>query len=379
MYGSDVMADKINHLFPLIGQEMVWERLVCYFQKKRIANAYLFNDSWNSGGDSLAMNFASLVNCENGNNCGSCRSCAKMKKLQHPNVQLIFALPNKGKSDNPLKGFTEPDLKTFHELIQNKSEDPYVPMHYPGGNNIRISSIRAVKRSFVLESAEFGWRFVIIFDAGKLSIEAANSLLKILEEPPKDTTFLLISSSNTLLPTIQSRCQEITIPPISGENILEYLQNKFPKKSGLKSIAKLVHGDILWANQLAESQEDEIAKVGEKYLRLLKKFSTEEIVETARNWNKIFADNPSLFTKEMKILQTIFKDSWAIASNFAEIQLVDHSEIIQNCAQEFGEFDFERIAKTIENCVDLSGKNLYFTPLFIHLILTMKRNLEYRN
>lgn len=116
--------------------------------------------------------------------CETCSNCTRINKLMHPN--LIFI---------------EPD-----------------------GKDIKIEQIRDTLKSLVFKPAESGKRFIIITKAHRLNNSSANAILKALEEPPRDTIFILCTINlYTLLPTIVSRCEVIKFPPLKNDKIAKIL------------------------------------------------------------------------------------------------------------------------------------------------------------
>jgi len=367
----------MNKLFNILGHEMLLQRIGQIVQRDKIATAYLFASSTNTVGDAVAMNFAALLHCQNKNACGECSDCKKIQQLQHPDVQLIFALPSKSSNNdsNPLKGFARQEIEQIQRLIANKAKNPYLPMIYPDGNIIRINSIREMKRLLSLEANEGGRKTTILFDAEKLSEAAANSLLKILEEPPPRTTIILISSnSDSLLPTIQSRCQEIIVSSISANAMLEYLSAQFPKKTNLRSIANIANGDVNWAMSLAQSDTDDIAQIIINFLHLVENGSAENIVSEGEKRGRMAKENINQFRDEIRILQWFFRDALLLRnmSELKMLKLVDHRNLAKSLNEKYPHVALEKIIGLLENYGDLAPKNIYITPLFIHLILTVK-------
>ncbi len=155
-------------------------------KKGRIASAYLFygNGEWLR--KRVAKEFAKALNCSEAKNeepCDKCLQCQKIEKEIHPDC--IFVSPQGAAS------------------------------------RIGIDRIREIKRSLNLFPVEGKWRVIIIQQAHRMTQEASNALLKILEEPPPQTTFLLLAPHwETLLPTISSRCQKVKFEVSSLEDIL---------------------------------------------------------------------------------------------------------------------------------------------------------------
>ena len=171
----------------ILGQDKAIGDLRFAFERKRVPNAYLFVGPQGIGKATAAMVMAALINCE-GPKQGSdpCEICISCRKIAHDNHTDIW-------------------------LIQAE------------GNTIKIDQIRKLQRMVRFPPQEANMRVVMIDGAEKMGDEASNALLKILEEPPPNNLFILISSHGSrLLPTIISRCQRVSFVPLS-KGILDKL------------------------------------------------------------------------------------------------------------------------------------------------------------
>ena len=134
--------------------------------------------------------FAAALLCPDGG-CGECRACRLALGERHPNMQVLEP--------------TGPDI-----LVGKDASDP--------------NTARGFARTAYLTPPEPGWKVMVVLQADRLRIEAADVLLKVLEEPPGDTVFLLLSARTDDLPdTIRSRCQEIPFPPLTEGFVVETL------------------------------------------------------------------------------------------------------------------------------------------------------------
>ena len=208
----------------------IWDNLNNAFIKNKIPNAYIFYGSEGIGKEAHAIEFAAKLNCkrqvENSFPCGDCRSCIKIKKMQHEEIHFIHPSPASNKKSQ------EFDPKVIDELkkqYKNKSNNPYYKIELSKSNTIPISSIRNLKKKIFFSKSDENWTVVIITNAEKLCIpkpESANALLKILEEPPDKTLFILTTSApNFLMSTIQSRCQQIFFPNLTNNQIEKYVMD----------------------------------------------------------------------------------------------------------------------------------------------------------
>ncbi len=172
---------------PIIGQERPIRFLTQMLQKKSIPTALLFTGVDGIGRQKTARAMAMALNCSGPvgvSACGRCPSCRKVISGSHPDIVIVG----------------------------------------PDGVFIKIDQVRAVSRQLRFAPLEGNWRIVIINDAQAMNLEASNAMLKILEEPPKRTAFILTASQTTgLLPTIVSRCQQIAFRPIPYEKVAQLL------------------------------------------------------------------------------------------------------------------------------------------------------------
>jgi len=204
----------------ILGQDVAVRQLRNAVKHDRISHGYLFVGPSGAGRLTTALAFAQALNCldrVDGDGCGRCASCLKLVHGNHPNLNLI----------------------------------------QPDGSTVKIQQIRAVQQSAQYRQLEEGWKVFIFPEAEKMTPPAANSLLKTLEEPPANTVMILIANHTAgLLPTVLSRCQKISFPPLSTAVIQEILVNRHqvdPDQANY--LAALAGGSMAAAIAAAESSE----------------------------------------------------------------------------------------------------------------------------
>jgi len=191
----------------LIGHEKIWNFLLQSAAKNRLAHAYLFIGAQGVGKKTVALEFVKNLLCENKSGGGRiehgvCKNCRRIEQNQHPDVLFL----NSG--DN---------IKD--KLINTDNAER--------NSEIKIEQIRQLQRQISLSPFCAPRKVIIIDEADRMSLEAANCLLKTLEEPPQKSLLILISSnSQRILPTIVSRCQLIKFLPVKNSLI----------EAGLRSI-----------------------------------------------------------------------------------------------------------------------------------------------
>ena len=203
------------------GQDRIIGFLRDSIDRSSLAHAYLLVGPPHIGKMTLALDLASALNCGEGTPpCGSCRACQRIHQGKYPDVIVIDKYAGREQKDR--RKATEIGIDTVRELLQRGSNLP------PYEGNYKV---------------------YIIDDADLMSAEAANCLLKTLEEPPQHVIILLLTSQeNALLPTVVSRCQRFELKPLAVADIESRLQkydSVNPDK--IKLLARLSGGCLGWA------------------------------------------------------------------------------------------------------------------------------------
>lgn len=219
--------------------------------KGMVHHAYLFHGPDGVGKKTTAYALAAALNClapEDGNACGRCSAC------------LAIA------------GGTHPDLFRIH----------------PQGKNIKIDQIRELQEALSYKRWQGNYKIAVIDEVDLMTDEAANSLLKILEEPSEKTCFVLITSRpQSLLPTIWSRCQQYSFRALTPELIEQILLEQGISSSQAKLFARLSYGSP--GQALAKLKDDNFLNERQRaleYCRKLQDGGTEECFEVAASLNE---------------------------------------------------------------------------------------------
>ena len=268
-------SSEMTRLFNGVGQDRLYRKINLICQKGKIGSAYLFAGPAGAGKRHLALHFFAAMNClnpmETGAACGHCNACKKTLGFSHPNLHLIFALPKApgkdySKNVNPVSLLNEKQYGDLQNTLKTFYADPYTPLHVPGANQIIINSIRTIKKDLRLKQDEPGWQFILITLIEKANIQSYNSLLKILEEPPPQTTFILTTEKPYDLPdTIKSRCQIIKFNPVEDKNILEHLKDRGNSEEDARLITRLSNGNM---QKIKTYQSAEFSKDKAEFLSL---------------------------------------------------------------------------------------------------------------
>ncbi|MFC1906406.1 ATP-binding protein [Chloroflexota bacterium] len=228
-------------MWQVVGQTRVVSLLKHSLDRKAVAHAYLFVGPSHVGKMTLALNLAQALNCEAVESpCGQCLSCQKIASAKHASVQIIGLNTDKDSAE-----------------AQSRTE-------------VSIDQIKQMQHSASLPPFEGRYKVFIIDGAEQLSNEAANCLLKTLEEPVDRVIFILLTTNDKLLPaTVISRCQRLELSPLAVTEVETTLINHWgidPQKAEL--LAKLSHGRLGWS--LSAALDDSLLQQrSEKIQRLL--------------------------------------------------------------------------------------------------------------
>ncbi len=212
----------------IIGNSALKESLAKTVEAGRLGHAILISEGECGGGFAFATALAQYVNCSNpseGDSCGVCPSCHKYQKLIHPDLHFAFPVSSSSKlseSENK-KPVSDYFMKDFRELALAKPNFTETELYDALGiesksSSISVAEARRIFEKLSLMAAEAPYKTMVIYLPEKMNADAANKLLKLLEEPPAGTLFLLVSQNpERLLQTIRSRCQPVTVKPLSRE------------------------------------------------------------------------------------------------------------------------------------------------------------------
>jgi len=199
------------------GQSRAEELLGSSFSKGRLAHAYLFAGPPGAGRLTAALELAAAWMCDEDKDgyCGECRNCLRIFRYEHPDVRVTI----------PQTGRTKPE--EIAELIQSRVDDGITPLRLEGNTRISIDQIRELADRLSKKAYENRGHIEILVDADRMGVEAANALLKTLEEPPDETVIILISSVwSALLPTVRSRSHLIRFRRLSNTAIRDILTDR---------------------------------------------------------------------------------------------------------------------------------------------------------
>lgn len=241
----------------IVGLEEIKSHLIDSVKQGHIPHARLLHGPAGVGKLPLAISYARYLNCQNRgetDSCGHCPSCQKIDKLSHPDLHFVFPVVKSKVSDEYL-----PEWREF--LTENKYFDLNQWLAFIDAENaqgvIYSKESDEIIRKLNLKVYEAPYKIMIVWLPEKMHEACANKLLKMIEEPPQNTIFLLVTEEmDKVLTTIRSRCQPLSVRGIRNDEMEQVLQSKFGLTAdGAKSTAHIANGSFLKALQIIQSND----------------------------------------------------------------------------------------------------------------------------
>lgn len=271
-------------------------KLVDAVKQSHIAHAQLFVGKPGALNFPIALAFANFLHCQNrsdADSCGTCAACSKSLKYIHPDTSFVFPLGNI-KNDKDEDRFKAEITKTWRAFLL---EQPFGDLsdwtNYYGGEDKQALISREAGRDIIktlsLKPFESKYKVMIIWQPELMHPSAANGILKILEEPPPNTFFILVSNAaERLLPTILSRTQTVQVPQLEDEDLQTYLKDKHHVESTkLQEITQLAEGNLGLAIKLLSSEEDHFQDRFAEWMRWCYKRDYSNLVTFSEDFHQL--------------------------------------------------------------------------------------------
>ena len=331
-------------MWQTIGQSEALTLLEHSLRTANLAHAYLLVGAPNIGKMTLALDLAKAVNCQQGElPCGECQSCQRIANGKHADIKIISV--NSAKDSGEVKPRAEISIDDIKELQHSASLPPY----------------EGKCKVFIIDSAEY------------LSSEAANRLLKIIEEPPPQVMILLLTAEELrLLPTVVSRCQRIELKPMSSEETERTLIESHGIDSDrARLLARLSRGCLGWALRVS---------VDDSYLAQRTQRLTEMSSLLGAGWEERFSYAARLATDRRSAEETIklwlvwWRDVMlAKCSSKHAITNVDHISVFEKWAQVLSLLEIRNFIKSLQESLNRIAVNANLRLAFEILMLDMPK------
>ncbi len=308
----------------IIGQEELKRHLAQSVDAGRVSHAQLFTGQAGAGALPLAVAYVQYLCCRHrhdGDSCGKCPDCRQIAALAHPDLHWVFPVNKQGKKSGEAM-HSDDFLDLFRALFAERG-GYFSPQEWYDrldlGKTLKgmIAAREAddIIRKLSYKSFESDYKIMLVWLPETMNEEAANKILKILEEPWEKTLFLLVSEQPALLlPTILSRTQEVHVPRIATE-VLERSARERGVDDPLKArnLARLASGDLLTLKQLITGENDATQRddfslfctlmrlsYNDKHLELMT--WAEEVAQLSREQQRAFLRDTARLLRESFII-----------------------------------------------------------------------------
>jgi len=315
-------------VWQIVGQSRAVSLLQRSLEQGAISHAYLLVGPPHVGKMALAMDFARMVNCRGDEPpCGSCEACQKITAGNHADVQVI-GLSSAGNSSDKLR------------------------------TEIAIDQIREIQHSSNLPPFEGRYKVFIIDGAELMSTEAANCLLKTLEEPPAGVIFVLLTVNESVLPaTVVSRCQRLELRPLATSQVGVALVKRWgveAQKAGL--LARLSHGCLGWA--ISAAGDDSLLEQRSQRLEKLLDITSADYEERFDYVNQLvvwFSQSRSLVQEILDLWLDWWRDLLLVKLGCGDgVTNIDRQDLLVSLAQGYSLAEIRAFISSIQS----AGKQL---------------------
>ena len=380
----------------LIGQQDIKNRLIQTVKENRIPHAQLLRGPEGVGKLGLAIAYARYICCENRGEtdaCGTCPSCVKYNKLAHPDLHFVFpVIKPTGKSSVVCDDFVADFRSTLIESPYFSMQDWYARISDDAKQGmIYANESQEIIRKLSLKTYESEYKIMIIWLPEKMNDTCANKLLKILEEPPEKTVFLLVSNApDEIITPILSRTQHIHVPRLTTDEIVvALLQNRDLDitQQDAVNVARISNGSYLGA--LAILGEDDENKVNfERFVMIMRlawqvgNRKDHASLKTLRKWSDEMAASAIGRERQKKFLQYaqhMTRENFILNLQQAELNYLTTYET--DFSRKFSPFINERNVEDIMKEFALAERHIeqnvnakmVFFDLVLKIIMLLKR------
>ena len=370
----------------IIGNNSVKKQLIEAVRNNRISHAQLFSGKSGSAKLALALAYAQFLNCENRtavDSCGICSSCLKFNNLSHPDLHLVIPVLKTKEVQKPVSDHFIGQWRNF--IINNYYGslngwiDSFGTENKSGQQGaIYKDEANNIHKKLSLKNYEAEYRVVLIWMPERMNLEVSNKLLKLFEEPPRGTIFLLVTeNANRLLPTIISRLQTIKIADFTSEDIVNHFGDKVLSLEKAKQLRNLTNADLGKITQILEDKEGELDLFTDfsVWMRLTYKMDVQGISKWVDNLSLKGRKQQNLFLSyAIKMVRE------CLIYNFASDSLLKTNENEFAFLTKFSPFIHEEnsvmITEKLEESIKAINRNANAKILFFELSLQMVKFLR---
>ena len=370
----------------IIGQSALKRHLAESIDRGRISHAQLFTGAAGTGALPLAIAYAQYLNCPNrngGDSCGVCPSCQQISALAHPDVHFVFPVNKQGKKSGEVV-LSSDFMPLWREIVADTDgyftrQQWYDRLDLGKTLQGMISAKEAdeIIRRLSFKSFESEYKIMLIWLPEMMNEEAANKILKILEEPWEKTIFLLVSERpDRLLQTILSRTQEVAVPRLTIEDLMPMATGDEQQR---RNMARLAAGDLIEMRRLVGGDEDAVrAESFDLFCRLMRLSYNDKHLELI-DW----ADEVAQLTREQQrsmLLHAarLLRESYMLHAGLGSISYLwgEEAKFCNNFAPFIGNQNIEFLIGEIESAMRQISQNGNARIVFTHFALAVSKQIN---
>lgn len=375
----------------ITGQEELKRHLARTVDTGRVSHAQLFTGAAGYGALPLAVAYVQYLCCRhhrNGDSCGECPDCRQIAALAHPDLHLVFPVNKQGKKSGEAVRSDE-FLPLFRELFAERG-GCFTPQEWYDrldlGKTLKgmISAREAdeIIRKLSFKSFEAEYKTMLVWLPETMNEEAANKILKILEEPWERTLFVLVSEHpERLLPTILSRTQEVAVPRIAPEVLeAEARSRGIADPQQARTLARLAGGDRIELEHLLSGEQDAARKeYFELFCTLMRLSYNDKHLELIA-----WAEEAAQLTREqqrgfLRDAARLLRESYMLHAGIREIGYLWGEELAfcTRFAPFVGSRNIEPLIDQIESAAAQIAQNGNPTIVFTHFALSVSKMIKH--
>lgn len=350
----------------VIGQDNIKQRLVQLSKGDRLPHALMLCGPAGSGKLSLALAFASYLLCEGnkdeGEACGSCPQCAMLRKWEHPDLHFSFPVIRPAGTSSEHKMSSDDFIQEWREML---CKSTYVTMDnwltaMDAANQQALMGVGesdVLIRKLSLKSSQGGYKISVIWLPERMNGECANKLLKLLEEPPAQTLFLMICEDpEQLLDTIRSRAQRIDVKRIDTSAVEEALQRlRGIEPAMAHRLARVAHGS--WTKAIGELDANSENRQFLDMFIMLMRLAYMRNIKDLKKWSEAVASYGREKQRRMLVyFARMVRENFVY--NFRVSELTYMTEEEEAFAKKFSPFINERNIVEISELINLSIRDI---------------------
>ena len=370
----------------IIGQQALKRHLVESIDRGRISHAQLFTGAAGTGALPLAIAYAQYLNCpsrKDGDSCGVCPSCQQISQLAHPDVHFVFPVNKQGKKSGEAV-LSSDFMPLWREMVADTNGYFTRQMWYDRldlGKTLQgmISAKEAdeIIRRLSFKSFESEYKVMIVWLPEVMNEEAANKILKILEEPWEKTIFLLVSERpDRLLQTILSRTQEVAVPRLTVEDLMPLCEGDEQQR---RNIARLAAGDLIEMRRLAGGEEDAVREESfELFCRLMRLSYNDKHLELIEWADEVAALSREQQRAMLRHAARLLRESYMLHAGLGSISYLwgAEAEFCNKFAPFIGNQNVEFILDQIEQAMRQVSQNGNAKIIFTHFALAVSKTIN---